>query len=193
MKSKNRGEKVLGEKFGLLTVVSKAISKNGARWNCLCECGNETVVYGYKLKSGHTKSCGCLKRQTKSEETRAKIGEANRRSTMFTCDFCGSLSFEKPSHYEKTNKHFCSMLCYTRYRAEVLHFTEQNSYKGVRKPGESKQVYHRRYAKRNPERIARLKARRYAREKNAEGSHTLEEWNELKARFQNRCAHCRKE
>lgn len=58
-----------GMKFGMLTVVSRSESKRSksgsvkAMWNCLCECGNTTVVDGYSLRSGHCKSCGCLIRQ----------------------------------------------------------------------------------------------------------------------------------
>lgn len=67
---------------------------------------------------------------------------------------------------------------------------EQNAYKDIRKNGESKQVYHKRYCKNNPDVIAHLKARRYAKEKNAEGSHTLEEWNRLKDSCGNVCVFC---
>ena len=54
-------------------------------------------------------------------------------------------------------------------------------------------MYHRRYVKKNPENISHLKARRYARERNAEGNHTLQEWNSLKEKFNYKCANCRKE
>lgn len=56
-----------GKKFGKLTVISRAtdyIKPNGHKiiqWDCLCECGNKTIVRGEYLKSGHTKSCGCDK------------------------------------------------------------------------------------------------------------------------------------
>jgi len=29
-------------------------------WRCKCECGRETIVLAEKLRSGHTRSCGCL-------------------------------------------------------------------------------------------------------------------------------------
>jgi len=38
-----------------------------------------------------------------------------------------------------------------------------------------------------------LNLRRLARKKNAEGSHTFEEWQELKKRFDNRCVCCWKQ
>jgi len=35
--------------------------KNGRiYWNCVCDCGNITTVQSSKIRSGHTKSCGCL-------------------------------------------------------------------------------------------------------------------------------------
>lgn len=55
-----------GKKFGFLAVTSRAESRNGkAYWNCICDCGNETVVSGSNLRSGAVKSCGCLIRKEK--------------------------------------------------------------------------------------------------------------------------------
>ncbi len=82
------------------------------------------------------------------------------------------------------------MKCYSIYRKEVLSFEEQYAYRGVRKMDETKQVYHRNYCKNHPDNISHLKSRRYAREKNAKGSHTLKEWDELKEKFNNKCACC---
>ena len=52
-----------GQRFEFLTVLGRADnSKLGATcWKCLCDCGNETVVFGSNLKKGNTKSCGCLR------------------------------------------------------------------------------------------------------------------------------------
>lgn len=49
--------------FGKLTVVERiANDKNKkVRWVCKCECGRETVVCTGDLKSGNTKSCGCVR------------------------------------------------------------------------------------------------------------------------------------
>lgn len=111
---------------------------------------------------------------------------------QYKCDYCNKTAYTRPSHYKKKQKHFCSQACYSSYRKKQP-FYEQNSYKGVRKKGQSKQVYHAKYCKKNPKRIAHLKARRYARERGAAGSHTLEQWNDLKIEFDNKCAFCRKE
>ncbi len=54
----------IGNTYGYLTVIDTAPSKNNrAMWLCKCKCGNECVVSGKELRSGHTKSCGCLKRE----------------------------------------------------------------------------------------------------------------------------------
>lgn len=59
-----------GQRFHRLTVLERDMSKLGkdAYWICKCECGNITSVQGYNLKSGHTKSCGCYKRERVLEQ-----------------------------------------------------------------------------------------------------------------------------
>lgn len=53
----------IGVKFGLLTVVERAGSDRFGRtqWKCQCDCGRDAVVALFRMKSGHTKSCGCYK------------------------------------------------------------------------------------------------------------------------------------
>lgn len=53
----------INNRYDRLVVVSRAPSKSGlARWNCRCSCGKSLVVAGTHLRSGRTKSCGCLRR-----------------------------------------------------------------------------------------------------------------------------------
>lgn len=57
---------LIGQKFGKLTVVKKSENKGAHRetkWWCQCDCGNPNLfeVLGYKLRNGHTKSCGCYR------------------------------------------------------------------------------------------------------------------------------------
>ena len=60
---------LIGNKYGRLTVVSRAENSSTGmlRWNCLCECGNETIAQGGGLKNGHTRSCGCLMKEIASD------------------------------------------------------------------------------------------------------------------------------
>ena len=54
-----------GQKFGRLTVIKNAgrDKYRQAVWLCECDCGNTSVVNGGDLRSGNTKSCGCLNRE----------------------------------------------------------------------------------------------------------------------------------
>lgn len=57
-----------GQRFGRLTVIERAgtATNRGKQplWLCECDCGNTTIVGGCSLKSGNTKSCGCLRVDT---------------------------------------------------------------------------------------------------------------------------------
>lgn len=127
-----------------------------------------------------------------SKETREKISKANNGNFYVKCDYCDKEYHTKKSHYERTKKHFCCRNCYFNYVKEKMTFEEHNTYKGVRKPNETKQVYHRNYCSKHPEIISHLKANRYAREKGAVGNHTLQEWEELKNKYNYKCAICGK-
>ena len=69
-------EDLTGRKFGRLTVIRAKERKKGdkAYWVCECACGNEIVVNDYKLKKGHTKSCGCLRKNVNEYEFFGKLG-----------------------------------------------------------------------------------------------------------------------
>jgi hypothetical protein len=53
--------------FYRLTVLgkSKRCNKKGYHvfWDCKCQCGNKTTVESSSLRSGNTKSCGCLRKE----------------------------------------------------------------------------------------------------------------------------------
>lgn len=50
-----------GQRFGYLTVIRRNGTQNGhATWDCVCDCGNATIVPGISLTNGATKSCGCM-------------------------------------------------------------------------------------------------------------------------------------
>lgn len=66
---------LLGKKFNRLLVLGeKEIRNHRKYWFCQCDCGKLVDVASDKLQSGHTKSCGCLKRE-KSSQRMIKIGK----------------------------------------------------------------------------------------------------------------------
>lgn len=57
-------EDISGKRFGRLVAESYSGKINGkTRWICCCDCGNRCVVRTRCLKSGITKSCGCLSKE----------------------------------------------------------------------------------------------------------------------------------
>lgn len=63
-----------GRQVGRLSVIALADERGShgeAKWRCRCECGSDTVVLGQKLRTGYTKSCGCLKNRSGSENPNA--------------------------------------------------------------------------------------------------------------------------
>ena len=60
-----------GQKFGRLTIISlhhiSNIPKSREFYLCKCDCGNETVVEKWNLKTKHTTSCGCFAKDLKSK------------------------------------------------------------------------------------------------------------------------------
>ena len=67
-----------GKKIGRLTVIRRAedaIRPSGYRevqWYCRCDCGNFVIVTGKRLRSGNTKSCGCLFKEIASSWLKKK-------------------------------------------------------------------------------------------------------------------------
>ncbi len=50
------------KKFNALLVKRYIKGSSPPVWDCLCDCGVRVTIQGNNLKSGHTKSCGCLQK-----------------------------------------------------------------------------------------------------------------------------------
>lgn len=81
--STRRIEDLTGRRFGELTVLSQAErdAQNHVRWLCRCSCGKEIKVLASRLKSGHTRSCGC-KRHSASYHKKDLTGQQFGRLTV---------------------------------------------------------------------------------------------------------------
>jgi hypothetical protein len=78
-----------GQKFGRLTAIEPKASvkkdKRGRRrrfWVCVCECGSVVEVLVHPLRSGATKSCGCLRRENCTRHGLWHIPGYNTWNTM---------------------------------------------------------------------------------------------------------------
>lgn len=67
-------------RFGKLVVLEKVgRDRHGNnRWKCLCSCGKYTIVIAAHLRSGHTQSCGCFKKE--------QMAEGARRANRLACE-----------------------------------------------------------------------------------------------------------
>lgn len=45
-------------------------------WRCVCDCGNEVIISKSNLLSGHTQSCGCMRKDA-AVKTKTTHGESN--------------------------------------------------------------------------------------------------------------------
>lgn len=108
---------LLGKKLGKLTCI-KDVGRdrnNNVLWLCACECGGESVVVARDLKSGHTKSCGCLEQKNvaKRYEKLTVIGEVDKRNGkdyyLCQCD-CGNQKVVMRGNLIQGNTKSCGCL-----------------------------------------------------------------------------------
>ena len=85
---------LVGHRFGRLVVLSR--SATSAKWVCRCDCGNLVEVTTTHLKTGHTKSCGCLQKDITSEVR--GINLKGQRFGLFTVE---GLDIEKSTSEKK--------------------------------------------------------------------------------------------
>ena len=61
--------------FGHLTALYRLDKPGRAVWHCVCNCGRETDVCEYNLKSGHSRSCGCRRPGAWKDLTGQRFGK----------------------------------------------------------------------------------------------------------------------
>ena len=86
---------LMNKRFGRLVVLKKSdIGKY--KWLCLCDCGNEIIVTTSSLRSGNTKSCGCLHK----EKSSIRISKLNKQRKVDLTE----LKFSRLSVLEEYNE-----------------------------------------------------------------------------------------
>lgn len=100
-----------GLKFNRLLVISKSTQKttsNKIQWNCVCDCGSETVVSGNALVSCTTKSCGCLNTE-RSPLYDEKVCYTIYRNNAKKRNLPFSLSFQEFLHLYQSPCLYCGV------------------------------------------------------------------------------------
>lgn len=77
-----RRSNITGQRFGRLTAIEPTdrVVRNNVVWRCICDCGKEAFVAVKDLRSGNTKSCGCLNLERHSVPP--DVVEGTRISTL---------------------------------------------------------------------------------------------------------------
>ena len=79
----NAREDLLGSKFNRLTAIRfVGVENNAAIYEFLCDCGNKIITTMHSVKSGNTKSCGCLFDEFIDESKRDIIGKKFGKLTV---------------------------------------------------------------------------------------------------------------
>lgn len=73
---------MVGKRFGRILVTGDAgrDARGNLLYSCICDCGNVITVLGSLLRSGGTKSCGCLAIETRRNIGRASKGRASTKA-----------------------------------------------------------------------------------------------------------------
>ena len=118
---------LIGEKFGMLTVIGRAssTSKGQRRWICRCDCGTEKIVLGSNLKRGTTVSCGCKHKNDLTGQRIGKLtvigrsdkyGSRGKRQTQLwecVCE-CGAITYKATDTLTNPDISMCQS-CASKY------------------------------------------------------------------------------
>jgi len=69
-----------GKRFGRLTVTMRWRRQHQKiEWRCRCDCGSNTWARLANLRSGHSRSCGCLRNELTGQRGKRRITHGHRR------------------------------------------------------------------------------------------------------------------
>lgn len=74
----DKHQNLVGKRFGQLVVLQDSGQRgkaNSVIWDCLCDCGQHTLVTTAMLNSGETKSCGHASREALREAVARRVRE----------------------------------------------------------------------------------------------------------------------
>lgn len=106
------------QRFGRWTVIRRSHQDNSRQtyWVCLCDCGNKKTIKMSVLRDGRSKSCGCLKKDSKGRPPNSN-GETAFNSLYYSYkrsakdrDYCFSLTKDEFRKLTKQNCYYCGSL-----------------------------------------------------------------------------------
>lgn len=79
---------LMKQRFERLIVIQRngKDKNNHVLWLCRCDCGREKIIKGTHLITGHTQSCGCLKKEgNNSKHNHTKNGKQSKIYQIWAC------------------------------------------------------------------------------------------------------------
>lgn len=116
---------LVGRKFGRLT----ALRRNGsdkygrAKWLCECKCGNRISTESQGLRTGRTKSCGCLHREIAKNLGLSHLG---KRRLKFVASTMRGRTFKRNGHGTIYSRRARDELRDSYVRLTLRHFVKTN-------------------------------------------------------------------
>lgn len=133
---------LIGQRFTRLEVLEEARTKKDERgWKCRCDCGNEIILSTRQLRTGNTKSCGCLHREMVSKQfskdiTNQRFGklvaieptkERKHGSIIWKCQCdCGNIHYASTENLLGNNVQSCGCL-HSRGNQKIKNILQQNN------------------------------------------------------------------
>ena len=111
-----------GQRFGRLTVIERAKnSGTHTTWLCMCDCGNKHSALGCHLKSGRTKSCGCLHNEQLKDRSLIHGLSNSRLNKIYRKikDRCYNSNYKEYSYYGGRGIMMCD-----KWRKDFMAFYE---------------------------------------------------------------------
>ena len=132
----NTYKDITGQRFGNLIALENIGSniKGNALWKCQCDCGNITTAIGIELRSGHTKSCGCIHSFGEQKITKLLLEhniEFLSQKTFLDCKFKNTNGLAKFDFYVDNSYiiEYDGKQHYETGWEDVLKVQERDSYK----------------------------------------------------------------
>lgn len=139
----------IGDIFGYLTVIESLGRYPDKRlyYKCLCKCGNTVIVRKENLNNGNTQSCGCLRYEIVSKNSRkdwtntfspsgikfikpySVIGRTHKERVMWECEcFCGNRFVALPAKIMSNHTKSCGCIKNSRIQQLAYDFVKSMNY-----------------------------------------------------------------
>jgi 5-methylcytosine-specific restriction endonuclease McrA len=127
----NKPKEMVGKTFNRWTVLERA-DKNGSGvyWHCKCKCGERSIVSGYNLRNGISKSCGCKQKEDLAKRNRINLWSKGRKGVFSgikrpehsrrmmkenNSNWRGGISSENSEARRKLKDWRCAVFCRDKY------------------------------------------------------------------------------